>query len=94
MPAATRIGDFTMGHCYYPVPLLSGSFNVTINGRGAGRIGDPYPPHVCFKSVHQGNLGRGSMTVTINGRAAGRVGDGTTCGDRVGQGSFNVTIGG
>lgn len=94
MPAATRVGDMTSGHCFYPVPLTSGSPNVTINGIAAGRVGDPYPPHTCGDSVHQGRLGRGSSTVTINGRAAGRVGDSVSCGDTVGQGSPNVTIGG
>lgn len=94
MPAATRVGDMTAGHCFFPVPLLSGSPSVTINGIAAGRVGDPYPQHSCGKAVHQGKLGRGSSTVTINGRAAGRVGDSLTCGDRVGRGSPNVTIGG
>ena len=94
MPAATRIGDMSAGHCFYPVPLQGGSGNVFINGRGAGRVGDPYPPHSCGNSTHQGNLGSGSSKVFINGRAAGRVGDSLTCGDTVGMGSPNVFIGG
>ena len=94
MPAATRVGDMSAGHCYYPVPLKKGSSDVTINGIAAGRVGDEYPPHTCGTSTHQGFLGRGSSTVTINGRAAGRVGDPLTCGDTVAQGSPDVTIGG
>lgn len=94
MPAATRLGDKTISHCFYSVPLISASGNVFINGRGAGRVGDSYPPHKCGKAIHQGRLGRGSRSVFINGRAAGRVGDGLTCGDTVGQGSPNVFIGG
>ena len=94
MSAATRLGDKTIGHCFFPTPSIQASFNVFINGRGAVRIGDSYLPHRCGKKVHQGKLARGSRKVFINGRAAGRVGDQLSCGDTVAVGSTNVFIGG
>jgi hypothetical protein len=94
MPPATRLGDLTIGHCFFPVPLIEGSPNVFINNIPAGRVGDKYPPHTCGKATHQGKIAKGSNKVFINNISAARIGDPLTCGDTVGRGSYNVFIGG
>ena len=106
MPAATRLGDSTVGTCNVGLPCCphgrSGtnaevSPNVIINGLGAHRKGDTGPcncPHGgTFQSVGA------SGTVLINGRGATRIGDSTVCmgcgqrGSHV-AGSPNVIMGG
>ncbi len=58
--------------------ITSGSGDVSIEGRAAGRIGDS---HDCGYEHHGGSLiSSGSATVSINGRAAARVGDSCSCG--------------
>lgn len=96
MPQVTRLGDVDTGHDLCPPsPLVGASSNVFINGRGAGRVGDPYAPHGCIDHPpHVGTIASGSSTVSINGRPAGRVGDSVSCGGSVAQGSGNVRIGG
>lgn len=94
MPSATRIGDKTVGHCFFPVPLLNGSPTVFVNGRAVGVIGGKYPPHTCGDSTHQGSLAKGSSTAFASGRAIGRIGDKLSCGDTVAQGSPTVFVGG
>ena len=101
MPQATRVEDINTGHdMCAPVPLIKGSPNVFINGRQAGRVGDPYAPHKCLiHPVHVGTIGPliktvGSSTVFINGQPAGRVGDAVSCGGSGAVGSPNVIIGG
>ena len=96
MPQATRVGDINTGHDMCPpVPLVSGSPNVLINGMPAGRVGDPYAPHGCLIHLpHVGNIAIGSSTVYINGMQAGRVGDAVSCGGSGAVGSPNVIIGG
>lgn len=96
MPQATRVGDINTGHdMCAPVPLTNGSPNVFINGRQAGRVGDPYAPHGCIiHPVHVGTIAMGSSTVFINGMQAGRVGDAVSCGGSGAVGSPNVIIGG
>ena len=77
MPAATRHHDNDTGHdACPPRGLASRSSDVFINGRGAGRVGDTYPPHGCpVHAPHSGKIAAGSATVWINGRQAGRIGD-------------------
>lgn len=96
MPAATRKGDLDTGHDACPPRGLTGcSSNVIINGKGAGRVGDAYPPHSCpAHPPHGGNISSGSTTVLINGVPAARVGDAVSCGGSVAQGSPDVDIGG
>lgn len=97
MPKATRLGDNDTGHDFCPPRgLNSASSNVFINGKGAGRLGDSYPPHGCpiHDPPHTGNISSGSATVFINGKKAARVGDSVSCGGSVAQGSPNVFIGG
>lgn len=94
MSAVTRIGDFTQGHCFFPVALQSGSPTVFANGRAVGTIGGTFPQHSCGKRRHSGILASGSATVFANGRAVGRIGDAVSCGDTVAQGSPTVFAGG
>lgn len=96
MPSATRQGDKDTGHDACPPRGLSGhSPDVYINGKGAGRVGDDYPPHSCpAHPPHTGVIAKGSSTVYINGRQAGRIGDPVSCGGSVAEGSPNVIIGG
>lgn len=96
MAAITRLGDSNTGHdACPPVPLVSSSGNVFVNGKGAGRVGDSYAAHSCVNHPsHSGAVASGSGTVFINGRAAARVGDAVSCGGTVAVGSPNVNVGG
>ena len=96
MPAATRQGDNCTGHdACPPVPLVTFSPNVIINGRGAGRQTDQYSTHGCVTHPgHQDVIVGGSSKVDINGLPAARVGDGVSLGGAVQDGSPNVIIGG
>ena len=95
MSSATRLGDLNTGHdACAPIALATGSPNVFINGKAAGRVGDSYAPHGCINHPsHSGTIASGSATVFINRKAAGRVGDAVSCGG-VAEGSSNVFIGG
>lgn len=96
MPAITRLGDLSTGHddCP-PVPLVTASGNVLVNGKGAGRLADSYAAHDCPKHPpHTGTVASGSGTVTINGQPAARVGDAVSCGGSIAQGSGDVFVGG
>ena len=96
MPSATRLGDSNTGHdMCVPVPLVTASSDVLINGRGAGRVGDSYASHGCLvHSEHSDIIAAGSSSVFINGRPAARVGDTVSIGGTVRDGSGNVIIGG
>lgn len=68
---ATRINvDFTAGHCFPPVQVVSGSPNVFINqgkgGDASARVGDPHAGHCCPPPCHGGNVSDGSPNVFIN----------------------------
>lgn len=53
MPKATRLGDNDTGHdACAPTALVSASADVIINGKAAGRIGDPVS---CGGSVAAGS---------------------------------------
>ena len=96
MSKATRVGDINTGHdSCAPVPLGSGSPDVFINGRAAGRVGDTYAVHGCdIHPSHSGHISSGSSSVFINGKPAGRIGDAVSCGGSVAEGSPDVFIGG
>ncbi|WP_303229403.1 PAAR domain-containing protein [uncultured Dialister sp.] len=96
MSNATRLGDKDTGHdSCAPTALVSGSPNVFINGKPAGRVGDTYAPHGCnVHPSHSGHVSSGSGSVFINGKPAARVGDPVSCGGTVAEGSGNVFIGG
>jgi uncharacterized Zn-binding protein involved in type VI secretion len=76
--------------------LITGSTNILINNRKAGRFGD-------INMVHPGKgkkkhppspVVTGSLTVLFNNRKAARFGDRETLGHVYIQGSINVLIGG
>lgn len=95
MPGQTRIGDCCTGHdACGPRPLASGSNNVFVNGKPAGRCyQDRYALHGCDDhSPHSGFVVGGSSNVFINGKPAARIGDGVSCGSSVMQGSPNVIV--
>ena len=96
MPAATRLTDLETGHdACAPVPLVTSSFNVLINGLGAGRKTDMYAPHGCVAHPpHPDMIIAGSSTVLINGLPAAREGDAVSMGASVMVGSPDVIIGG
>ena len=96
MPPQTRLDDKDTGHdACPPRPLNSGSPNVIVNGKLAGRVGDTYVPHSCSAHApHIGMIDRGSATVIINGKQAGRIGDPVSCGGNVAEGSPDVIVGG
>jgi uncharacterized Zn-binding protein involved in type VI secretion len=91
-----RLGDNNTGHDLCPpVPLVTASENVNVNGKGAGRLGDIYAPHGCpVHPVHQDVILNGSTTVHINGRPAARQFDPCSYGATCDQHSSNVNIGG
>jgi len=93
MPAATRLGDLSAGHCFNPRGNSSASENVIINNKGAHRVSDTWPSHKCGKSSHPSVTIGGSATVFINNLAAARIGDPLDCGDVIAQGSENVMVG-
>jgi len=92
---AGRLGDIGSEHNGFPpTPIISGSPDVTINGKPAARVGDSLAPHSKPKNgTHGRSIAAGSSSVTINGRPAGRVGDAISCGGVISNGSANVTIG-
>lgn len=95
MPAITRLGDNCSGHdACPPRPLASGSHNVYINGKSAGRVDiDNYALHGCIiHPAHSGVITSGSPNVIINGCQAGRIGDPVSCGSVVAEGSPNVFL--
>ena len=93
MPAITRLGDMSRGHCYYPRPNDSASGNVFANGIGVHRMGDHWKRHKCHKKSHDGVLASGWPTVYVNGLQAGHIGAKISCGDSVAMGSPNVYVG-
>ena len=96
MPAVTRLGDLDTGHDLCPgTALIGASGNVFTNGKGTGRVGDPYAAHGCVAHPsHTGHIASGSSTVYVNGIPVGRIGDPVDCGGSVAQGSGNVFAGG
>ena len=96
MPAVTRLEDLDTGHDACPPTALNGaSPNVFTNGKGTGRVGDPYVPHGCVAHpTHTAHIADGSGTVFVNGIKVGRIGDPVDCGGSVAQGSGNVFAGG
>ena len=96
MPAVTRLGDLDTGHDACPPTALNGaSPNVFTNGKGTGRVDDPYVPHGCpAHPTHTAHIANGSGTVFVNGIKVGRIGDPVDCGGSVAQGSGNVFAGG
>ncbi len=96
MPQATRLDDCCTGHDACGArPLITGSGNVLINGRKAGRKSDIYQSHGCdAHATHNDEIVGGSSTVFINSLKAARVGDDISLAGTVLEGSKNVFVGG
>lgn len=90
MPAISRLGDNSAGHCYPPYPFITASSDVFANGIAVTRIGDAFPTHCCGDSCHSGTQAAGSPNVYVNGLEVARIGDAISCGDVVGEGSPDV----
>lgn len=96
MPPVTRVDvDASTGHdCFVPRPNTpNGSPDVFVNNLGVVRVSDPWPPHCCGPSCHDGNQSSGSTTVFVNGLALTRIGDAISCGDASAAGSPDVICG-
>ena len=105
MPAVSRVGDNANcpsdSHgkdcCSHGVtgPAVSGSPDVSVNGKPVLRIGDPGVHSACC-GPNTWNCAAGSATVIVNNIPVVRLGDATApCGGggNMVQGSPNVTIG-
>lgn len=91
MPGVARLSDVCTGHGCFPSRANCGaSGDVYVNGRGAHRVGDPYPSHCCGPSCHDGVAASGSGTVFVNGRPLVRISDAVSCGGTVASGSGDV----
>lgn len=66
MPFSRQGIDLTAGHCFPPVPVVSGSPSVFVNNRPADRVGDPISVHCCGNSCHSGSMANGSPDVFVN----------------------------
>jgi uncharacterized Zn-binding protein involved in type VI secretion len=95
MPAVVRKGDTCTGHGRYPPRAnTGGSTDVFINGKGAHRKDDTWPPHGHTPPPIIGDImASGSETVFVNGKPIARVGDDITCGSVAAAGSGNVFAG-
>ncbi|AHE72820.1 hypothetical protein M942_09335 [Enterobacter ludwigii] len=99
MPGAARVGDIASSHdCFPETPAISGSPDISINGRPALRVGDECEIHACTcpgspHGVHKRQVAKGSSTVSFNGKPAARIGDESGCGGVIISGSNNVFIG-
>jgi len=94
MTGVTRVGDLNTGHDSCPaVALAQGSNSVFFNGKGVGRVGDPYVAHGCSSHPsHVGHISSGSPSVFADGFAVGRIGDNVDCNsaNKIAEGSTNI----
>ena len=95
MNSAARLGDYSTGHdLCVPVPIVTASPDVFINGRQAARVSDTFAVHGCeIHPPHADVIFAGSATVFINGLSAARKGDPVIIGGEIREGSHNVWIG-
>ena len=95
MPGASRLGDTTNGHGGFPpMPVITGSPTVLINGIPSARVGDTLTGHSNGHSYHGATIAQGAPNVLINGMPCARMSDATSCGDTLAKGSANVLVGG
>nr|WP_087021898.1 type VI secretion system PAAR protein [Thaumasiovibrio subtropicus] len=91
---AVKLGDIGTGHDGFPpTPVCGGSPNVFMDGKPAGRVGDPLVPHSKPKHPPHGRcIASGAGSVFVNGKPAALHGGSVSCGGNT-QGSGTVTIG-
>ena len=94
-PRAARLGDMSTGHdACVPVPIITASPDVFINGLQAARVSDSFAVHGCvIHPPHSDVIAAGSATVFVNGLPAARKGDPVIIGGVIAEGSDNVWIG-
>jgi uncharacterized Zn-binding protein involved in type VI secretion len=94
MPAVTRLGDISTGHCYTQAGSDDAAqTTVFANSILATVVGAHYPTHTCGVSSHEGFASTGSGTVFIESKQVHRIGDEISCGDISANGSQNVFVG-
>lgn len=69
-PVVRQGADLTAGHCYNPVPVITGSTTVFVNNIPLTRVGDTIAVHKCGKSTHDGKVKVGSPDVFANDGSA------------------------
>jgi uncharacterized Zn-binding protein involved in type VI secretion len=91
-----RVGDSSSGHdACAPVPLVSGSGNVFVEGQPAGRLGDIYASHSCEDhGGHNDYVETASATVFVNGIPKARRGDAVSMGSSAVGAAATVFTGG
>ena len=94
MGNAVKVGDIGTEHDgFHPTKVTAGSGTVFIDGKPAGRVGDPLEPHDKPKNPKHGRtIATGSSTVFIDGKPAALTGGKISCGG-ITIGSGTVTIG-
>lgn len=66
IPMTRALIDKTVGHCYQPVPVITGSTTVFVNNLPAVRVGDPIAVHCCVPpDCHSGVCANGSVDVFV-----------------------------
>lgn len=81
-PALATIGDLGSAHGGYPAtPILSGSPDVLVQGRGVARQGDVLLAHAKpKKGSHGRQIAGGEPSVLVNGRPVAISGCAISCG--------------
>lgn len=81
-PAIATVGDLGAAHGGFPAtPILSGSADVLVQGRGVARQGDSLLAHAKPKrGSHGRQIAGGESSVLINGRPVAISGCAISCG--------------
>ena len=88
--------QLSTGHdCWPPTNSISNfTTRTTINGLAIQLIGTRYNPHSCNNTTHDNIVViEGSSNTFFEGIAVARIGDALSCGDTIGQSSFNSFVG-
>jgi uncharacterized Zn-binding protein involved in type VI secretion len=99
MAGVARFRDavYTGHGCDVTTSILTSSFNVFINQRGAARLGDLLAPHTIlvgkFCVGHTAFVMKGSRNVFVNGRPLSSIGDAADAGVII-TGSLNTFVNG
>ena len=77
MPIIAVIGSMSTGHdACAPVPAITGSSLMRVNGKPVVLVGDKFDTHGCpSHSPHNGIVTQGSSLMRVEGRAVARIGD-------------------
>ena len=77
MPLVAVIGSMSTGHdACAPVPAITGSPLMRVNGKAVVLVGDLFATHGCpAHSAHNGVVTQGSSLMRVEGKAIARIGD-------------------